>query len=69
MSKDTLVDKIEGMSIKSARNEIWSAIESRIIYGIKVIIEALLVSERAEWLQAQPYERGEKRKGYRNAYD
>jgi len=72
MSKDTLVpkvlsvDNIEGMNIKSARNEIWEAIENRIICGIKVIIEALLVAERAEWLQAQPYERGEKRKGYRN---
>jgi len=66
MSKDTLVDRIEGMDMKSTRNEIWSAIEERIIYGTKCIIEALLIAERTEWIQAQPYERGISRRGYRN---
>ena len=58
--------KSERMSIEKARNEIWEGIENRALYGVKVIIEALLVAERAEWLQVQSYERGEKRKGYRN---
>jgi len=51
---------------EESREAIWRAIEERIIYGVKVIIESLLIAERAEWLKAQPYERGETRKGYRN---
>lgn len=54
--------KGEKMSIEEARESIWRAIEGRVIYGTKVIIEGLLIAERAEWLQAQPYERGETRK-------
>ncbi|MDI6841172.1 MAG: transposase, partial [bacterium] len=54
------------MSMKEARKKIWEEIERRMIYGVKVIVEALLIAERTEWIQAQPYERGEKRNGYRN---
>lgn len=57
--------KNEGINIEE-RTAIWSAIEERVIYATKVIIEALLLTERAEWLQTQPYERSGKRKGYRN---
>jgi len=54
------------VNTKELRETIWKAIEERIMYGVKVIIESLLIAERTEWLQAQPYERGETRKGYRN---
>lgn len=54
------------LSMEEARKEIWEEIERRMTYGIKVLVEALLIAERAEWLQAQPYERGKRRKGYRN---
>lgn len=56
----------EKISIEEERETIWKAIEGRIIYGTKTIIEGLLIAERAEWIQAQPYERGEYRRGYRN---
>ncbi|MDI6841159.1 MAG: IS256 family transposase [bacterium] len=54
------------MTIEEARTEIWKAIEGRVIFSTKVLIETLLMLELTEQIQALPYERGKSRKGYRN---